>query len=210
MTQRPILIGIAGGTASGKTSVAKAITQDFDRNDIALIEQDSYYRDHSDIPVSERAKINYDHPESFDFALMKQHILDVLDGREIQVPVYDYDNHARSTKTHRFQGQHIIVLEGIMGLFDDDIRKLMDIKIFVDTADDIRILRRMKRDIEERGRTYESVISQYFSTVRPMHLQFIQPTKTWADIIVPQGATNKVAIDLLKTKIKDLLRQKNV
>lgn len=206
---RPILIGIAGGTASGKTSVARAITQDFDRNDVALIEQDSYYHDHKDLPLSERAKINYDHPEAMDFDLMHTHIANLLSGNEIHVPEYDYDNHARSTNSNRYQGQHIIVLEGILALFSDELRKLMDIKIFVETADDIRIIRRMKRDIESRGRNMDSVITQYFSTVRPMHLQFVEPTKTWADIIVPQGATNKVAIDLLKTKIKDLLRQKN-
>lgn len=205
MSKHAILIGIAGGTASGKTSVSREITKNFPKQHVALIEQDSYYHDHKDITVEERAKINYDHPEAFDFNLMREHMLALLSGQKIHVPQYDYDTHSRSSETTPYQGQKIVVLEGIMALFNEELRNLMDIKIYVDTSDDIRIIRRLKRDMEDRARSFDSVINQYFETVRPMHRQFIEPSKTWADIIIPQGASNKVGIDILKTKIKDLL-----
>lgn len=208
MTDKAILIGIAGGTGSGKTSVACAITKDFDRENVALIEQDSYYHDQCNLPFEERVKINYDHPTSMDFDLMKKHLAQLLNFQEVPVPIYDYSKHTRSDKTHVFQGQHIIVLEGILALHDEELRNMMDIKIYVDAPADIRILRRMNRDIHERGRSFESVVGQYYETVRPMHIQFIEPTKVAADIIVPGGARNKVAIDILKTKIREILRNK--
>lgn len=202
-----ILIGIAGGTGSGKTSVAKAMIAEFPKEDVAYIEQDSYYRDLKDLPVEERKKVNYDHPDAMDFEHMRKDVLKLLKRQPVDVPVYNYETHTRSDKYMHFSGQHIIVLEGILSLYDKSLRDMMDIKIFVDTPDDIRILRRMKRDIDERGRSFDSVVQQYYNTVRPMHLQFIEPTKAHADIIVPEGASNLVAIDILQTKLKDLLNR---
>ena len=208
MNKKAILIGIAGGTGSGKTSVAKAITQNFDRNDVALIEQDSYYHNQSELPMEIRVKTNYDHPHAMDFALMKEQMADLLNFKQVNVPAYDYNEHTRSNQTHSYHKQHIIVLDGILALYDKGLRNMMDIKLYVDAPDDIRILRRISRDISERGRTMESVIEQYQKTVRPMHLEFVEPTKQFADIIVPEGAHNKVAIDILRTKIREILQNK--
>ncbi|MBF0106731.1 MAG: uridine kinase [Deltaproteobacteria bacterium] len=208
MKQKAILIGIAGGTGSGKTSLAQVITQDFNKEDVAVIEMDSYYHDQSHIPFEQRTKTNYDHPKAMDFALLKSHLKDLLELKPIAVPVYDYVQHTRSEKTIHFQGQHIIVLDGIMALHDEELRNMMDIKLYVEAPDDIRILRRLKRDIRERGRDFDSVVTQYYETVRPMHIQFIEPTRLKADIIVPEGPRNIVAIDILRTKIKEVLRHK--
>lgn len=208
MSHKAILIGIAGGTGSGKTSVARAITKDFNREDVALIEQDSYYHDQADLPFDKRARINYDHPHAMDFALMKEQLTRLLNFETVEVPIYDYSRHTRSDRKHRFSGQHIIVIEGILALYDEALRKMMDIKIYVDAPDDIRLLRRLNRDIHERGRSFDSVVTQYYETVRPMHIQFVEPTKLLADIIVPGGANNKVAIDILRTKIREILRNK--
>lgn len=209
-SQKAILIGLAGGTGSGKTSVARAITADFPTSDVALIEQDSYYLDLEHMPLEQRNSINFDHPDSLDFDLMTEHIDALMYGGSVDVPVYEYDKHTRSkTVAHHFQGQHIIVLEGIFALFNESLRKRMDIKIFVDTPDDVRIIRRIKRDMTTRGRDFDSIIKQYYDTVRPMHKQFIEPTKRHADIIMPEGAYNTVAIDIMRTKIKSLLKKKN-
>ncbi|MCP5463792.1 MAG: uridine kinase [Deltaproteobacteria bacterium] len=210
MKEKVILIGIAGGTGSGKTSVARAITGDCSRDDVALIEQDSYYHDMKNLELSERAKINYDHPKAMDFDLMKQQIKSLLNRKPVAVPTYDYTNHTRSENTVSFSGQHIVVLEGILALYDAELRDLMDIKIFVHAPDDIRILRRIRRDLKERGRDFDTILEQYYETVRPMHMQFVEPTKRFADIIVPEGAHNHVAIDILRTKIKNLLEERIV
>ena len=211
MVQKAILIGLAGGTGSGKTSVARAITADFPTADVALIEQDSYYFDLEHLPMEKRATMNFDHPDSMDFELMTQHIDALMYGGSIDVPVYEYDKHARSKDQHHtYQGQHIIVLEGIFALYNEGLRKRMDIKIFVDTPDDVRIIRRIKRDMTSRGRDFDSIIKQYYETVRPMHKQFVEPTKRYADIIMPEGAYNTVAIDLMRTKIKDILKKKTI
>ena len=209
MTRKSILIGIAGGTGSGKTSVAKAITRDFSPQEIALVEQDSYYLDQSHLPFEEREKINYDHPHSMDFDLMKTQIKALLDNEPVSVPLYDYDKHTRSGKTVDLHQHHIIVFEGILALYDPELRDMMDIKIYVDTADDVRILRRLCRDVNERGRSIDSITDQYYKTVRPMHQQFIEPTKSNADIIIPEGANNKVAIDVIRAKILCLLGDNN-
>lgn len=200
------MIGIAGGTASGKTSVAKAITADFSLDQIALIEQDSYYLDLSHLSKEERDTFNFDHPNAVDFNLAKDHLSQLLKGNPIDVPIYDYTTHTPSGNNTHLDGQHIIILEGILALHDEEIRNMMDIKIFVDAPDDIRILRRLKRDIEERDRSLTSVINQYYATVRPMHIQFVEPTKRHADIIIPNGARNTVAIDIMRAKIKELIR----
>jgi uridine kinase len=207
MTKKGILIGLAGGTGSGKTSVARAITKKFGKPEVVLLEQDAYYIDLAHLPLAKRIENNFDHPDSIDFELLKQHIKKLLHGEPITVPVYDFKSHSRTAETQKIESHHIIVLEGIFALYDQEIRDMMDIKIYVDTADDIRLLRRLTRDLQERGRTLDSVIQQYLDTVRPMHLQFVEPTKRHADVIIPEGVTNSVAIDLVQTKIQSLLSQ---
>tara|TARA_B100000029_G_scaffold326621_1_gene319070 strand:- start:18 stop:656 length:639 start_codon:yes stop_codon:yes gene_type:complete len=210
MNKQAILIGIGGGTGSGKTSVAKALTKEFGREEVLLIEQDSYYKNLSHLTFDERSVRNFDHPESVDFKLLGKHIELLLEGFEVHVPIYDFKTHLRTQETISCKEHHIILLEGILALYDSDLRNLMDIKIYVDTPDDIRVLRRMKRDINKRGRSLESVTEQYYSTVRPMHIQFVEPTKKFADIIVPEGGQNKVAIDILRTKITSILLNKKL
>ena len=205
MDKYAILIGIAGGTGSGKTSIAKAIASDFGKSEVALIEQDSYYKDLSDLTMEERAIVNFDHPDSVDYALMKDHINKLIHGENVDIPIYDFTTHTRKTETQLFEKHRIIILEGILALFHQDIRDMMDIKIYVETADDIRIIRRITRDINKRDRTFSSVIEQYYKTVRPMHIQFVEPTKKYADIIIPEGGRNKVAVDILRTKIMTLI-----
>lgn len=210
MGRKPIVIGIAGGTGSGKTSVTKSIYDQFKGHSILMIQQDSYYRDQTHLPMEERLKTNYDHPLAFDNDLFIQHINDLLEYNAIEKPVYDYTIHTRSEEKVMVEPKEVIILEGILVLEDERLRDLMDIKIFVDTDADIRILRRMQRDIKERGRTIDSVIDQYISVVRPMHNQFCEPTKKYADIIIPEGGQNFVAIDLMATKIQTILEQVSV
>lgn len=200
-----ILIGIAGGTASGKTSLAKNISHNFDEENVCIIEQDSYYRDLSDLPKDMLHHHNFDHPDSYDFDLMIKQLKKLLNGGTVNVPIYDYTTHTRSDKTTLIEGHKIIILEGILTLVDKRLRNLMDIKVYVEAPDDIRFIRRLKRDIKERDRSVSSVIEQYLETVRPMHQQFIETSKKYADLIIPQGGHNKVAIDLLTTKIKSLV-----
>lgn len=205
--KKSILIGVAGGTGSGKTSMAKNIVCDFDPSQVVIIEQDSYYFDLKNIPLDARHHHNFDHPEAYDFEILKQHMRDLIDGKTIEVPVYDYTTHTRSSEFHRVSGHKIVVLEGIMVLYDPELRDMMDIKIYIQTAPDIRFIRRLTRDIKHRGRSVDSVIEQYLETVRPMHELFIEPSKQYADIIIPEGGHNTVAVDLFKTKVKSLLRQ---
>lgn len=205
--KKAILIGVAGGTGSGKTSMAKNIVHDSDPHEVVIIEQDSYYHDLSDIPLEARGHRNFDHPDAYDFPQLRSDMYALVDGREVKIPIYDYKTHTRSrTDFQIVNGQKIIVLEGIMVLYDPELRNLMDIKVYIETAPDIRFIRRLKRDIHQRGRTVDSVIEQYINTVRPMHEQFIEPTKHYADIIIPEGGYNSVAIDLFKTKVRSLLR----
>lgn len=208
INKNTILIGIAGGTGSGKTSVAKALTSEFGEQEVALIEQDSYYNDISHLSFEERSLNNFDHPKSVDFELMKQHLQRMLNGETVDTPVYDFKRHKRSKEIISIPKHHIIILEGIFALFDKNIRDMMDIKLYVDTPDDIRVMRRMKRDISKRGRSFESVMKQYYETVRPMHIQFVEPTKKYAHIIIPEGGHNTVAIDIIKTKLMMLLLHK--
>ncbi|MFV8826816.1 uridine kinase [Alkalihalobacterium sp. APHAB7] len=205
MKQKPIIIGVAGGTGSGKTTVAKEIFHQFNQKSIVLIEQDAYYKDQSHLSFEERLGTNYDHPLAFDNDLLMQHLQTLLNGESIEVPVYDYAQHTRSNTSIPVLPKDVIILEGILILEDKRLRDLMDIKVFVDTDADIRILRRLSRDIQERGRTLESVVEQYTTVVRPMHLQFIEPTKRYADIIIPEGGQNRVAIDLMVTKIRSII-----
>jgi uridine kinase len=207
---KPIVIGIAGGSGSGKTSVTKSIYEHFKGHSILVIEQDSYYKDQSHLKFEERLDTNYDHPLAFDNDLLINHIHDLLSYKQIEKPVYNYTLHTRSDEVIPVEPKDVIILEGILVLEDERLRNLMDIKLFVDTDADIRIIRRMLRDIKERGRTIDSVIDQYVSVVRPMHNQFIEPTKRYADLIIPEGGQNHVAIDLMVTKIQTILEQKAI
>lgn len=209
MQRRPVLIGVAGGTGSGKTSVTKAISEKLGKDSILIIEQDAYYKDQSDKSFEERLKTNYDHPLAFDTDLLIEHLNKLLRYEPIEKPVYDYKRHTRSKEVIRLEPKEVIILEGILVLEDERLRNLMDIKVYVDTDADIRIIRRIVRDTRERGRTLESVINQYINVVRPMHNQFVEPTKRYADIIIPEGGHNTVAIDLMVTKIKSILETKS-
>ena len=199
---KPILIGITGGTGSGKSTIAKEIYAKFSEECIAMMEQDSYYKDQSHLTPEDRCKTNYDHPNAFDIDLLVEHLGDLLEGKSIDKPVYDFTTHNRSVERINVDSKEIIIVEGILVLEDPRIRELLDIKIYVDTDADVRIIRRMVRDMNERGRTMESVISQYLNVVKPMHNQFTEPTKKYADIIIPEGGRNKVAIDIMVAKIK--------
>ncbi|MBS4173632.1 uridine kinase [Bacillus sp. FJAT-49736] len=209
MRRKPAVIGVAGGSGSGKTSVTNAIYDQFKGHSILVIEQDYYYKDQSHLPFEERLKTNYDHPLAFDNELLISHIQKLLNYESIEKPVYDYTMHTRSEKKILVEPKDVIILEGILVLEDERLRNLMDIKLYVDTDADLRIIRRMLRDIEDRGRTMNSVIDQYINVVRPMHNQFIEPTKRYADVIIPEGGQNLVAIDLVNTKIQTILEQKS-
>ena len=205
---KPVIIGVTGGSGSGKTTVSRAIFEQLHGHSLLMLQEDSYYNDQSDMPFEERIKTNYDHPNAFDTELLVKQLKDLLDWKTIEKPIYDYTEHTRSSEVEKVEPKEVIILEGILVLNDPALRDLMDIKIFVDTDDDIRIIRRIQRDIEERGRSLQSVIDQYKSTVKPMYHQFIEPTKRYAEIIVPEGGENQVAIDLLVTKVRDILRKR--
>ncbi|TKC20004.1 uridine kinase [Robertmurraya kyonggiensis] len=207
--RKPVVIGVTGGSGSGKTSVTRAIYNKFKGHSILMIEQDSYYKDQTHLPFEERLKTNYDHPLAFDNELLYEHIKMLQNNQAIEKPVYDYALHTRSEEVIQVEPRDVIILEGILVLEDERLRELMDIKLYVDTDADIRIIRRLARDIKERGRTLDSVIDQYVNVVRPMHNQFIEPTKRYADIIIPEGGQNHVAIDLMVTKIQTILEQKS-
>ncbi|TWI56308.1 uridine kinase [Halalkalibacter nanhaiisediminis] len=210
MATKPVIIGVAGGTGSGKTTVAKEIFYQFNEQSIVLIEQDAYYKNQSHLAFEERLKTNYDHPLAFDNDLLLQHLQMLSEGKGIEKPIYDYKEHTRSNAVVVIDPKDVIIVEGILILEDERLRDMMDIKLFVDTDADIRIIRRLVRDIQDRGRSIESVIEQYTSVVRPMHLQFIEPTKRYADIVVPEGGQNRVAIDLMVTKIRAIIEEKAI
>ncbi|MEY8571997.1 uridine kinase [Lactobacillus intestinalis] len=206
--EKPIIIGITGGSGSGKTTIAHEIANQIEANDrIVIMTQDSYYKDNTGLPMSERQKINYDHPNAFDMPLLEAQLNQLLHRKPIEMPTYDFTEHTRSDKTVHINPADIIILEGILVLFNEEIRNLMDIKVYVDTDDDIRFIRRLERDMKERGRSLDSVINQYLTTVKPMYHQFIEPTKRYADIIIPEGGENNVAIDMLTTKVRSVLNR---
>ena len=204
MTNGPVVIGVAGGTASGKTTVVQRIVESLGGKRVTVLEHDRYYRERGDLRFEERAALNYDHPDALETDLMVRHVKDLRAGRAIEAPVYDFTMHARKPVTESLQPRRAIIIEGILIFADAPLRGLMDIKVFVDTDADTRFIRRLQRDVAERGRTMESVIDQYLNTVKPMHFEFVEPTKRYADIILPQGGHNTVAIDLLLGLLRGL------
>ena len=202
-----MIIGIAGGTGSGKTTVGNAIIDQLNQKEVVIISQDCYYLDRSDLPPAEREKINYDHPDAFDNRLLISHLKQLMAGKPVERPVYSYVTHSRLKETVTIEPVRVVILEGIMVLVDPNVRELMDIKLYVDTDPDVRFIRRLTRDIEERGRSVNSVIQQYVNIVRLMHMEFVEPSKRYANIIVPEGGYNEVAVDIIVTKIKSILKE---
>jgi uridine kinase len=203
--RRVLIIGVAGGTGSGKTTVAERVKESIAHGDVVLLHHDSYYLDRSHLPLREREALNYDHPSAFENRLLLEHLRALRRGEAVEVPIYDFRTHTRSPKTERIESARIVLLEGILVLEDSQVREMMDIRLFIDTDADIRFIRRLRRDVEERGRTPESVIKQYLEVVRPMHLQFVESSKRHAHVVIPEGGYNRVAIDLIVTKIRDIL-----
>ncbi|MEE0800495.1 MAG: uridine kinase [Gemmiger sp.] len=194
---KTIIIGIAGGTGSGKTTLTRRILEHFGKDEVSVITHDSYYKRHDELPYSERCKLNYDHPDSFETSLLIHHLQELQAGRSVEVPVYDYTIHNRSDRTVTVHPAPVIIVEGILIFDSPELCQMMDMKVFVDTDADVRILRRIVRDVKERGRTLDSVVNQYLTTVKPMHEQFVEPSKRKADLIVPEGGQNMVALDML-------------
>jgi uridine kinase len=203
---QPIVFGVAGGTASGKTTVAKAVLEAVGASDVAYLPHDAYYRDRGDLPLEERARLNYDHPDSLESKLLVRHIKDLLQGIPVEVPVYDFTAHRRTDETVLVEPSPIILVDGILIFTKRKLRELMDIKVYVDTDADVRFIRRLQRDIMERGRSLDSVVDQYMNTVRPMHLKFVEPSKRYADVIIPGGGHNRVAREMVVSRLNDLRR----
>jgi uridine kinase len=201
----PLVIGVAGGSGSGKTTVVRRIVESLGPDFVTVLEHDRYYRDRPDLRLEDRAALNYDHPDSLETDLMVRHVAELRDGRAIDAPTYDFARYARRAATEVIVPRRAIIVEGILVFADASLRALMDVKVFVDTDDDTRVIRRLRRDVAERGRTMDSVIDQYLGTVKPMHLEFVEPSKRYADVIVPLGGHNSVAIDLLLTMIRSLI-----
>ncbi len=202
---RPLVVGIAGGTGSGKTTVSKKITAAVGRGKVALLDQDSYYRDLGHLKIEERRRTNFDHPDAVEFELVRAHVKSLLKGVSVAKPVYSFETSTRTADVVELPPSEVIVVEGILALWDEELRALMDIKIFVETEDDIRIIRRLTRDVKERGRSLEHVVDQYLATVRPMHLTFVEPTKRYANLIIPEGGMNQVAISMVVATLKQFL-----
>ena len=205
LSHQPIIVGVAGGTGSGKTTVVKEILKGLNSDCVEVIQHDAYYRDRSHLPNEERARINYDHPDALETTLLIDHLKVLQTGRPVNIPIYDFATHTRKPEFQQVSPSKVIVVEGILILADPELRDVFDIKVFVDTDPDIRFIRRMERDIAERARTRQSVVKQYTETVRPMHLEFVEPSKRYADVIVPEGGYNTVAVDMLITKIKSVI-----
>jgi len=201
----PLVIGIAGGSGSGKTTVAQEILQRVGRDRIAFLQHDSYYKDLSGLPPAQHAEINFDHPNSLETELLTQHIASLRDGQSVEVPIYDFATDSRTSQTFTVKPHRVIIVEGILIFTEATLRNMFDVKIFVDTDPDLRLIRRLERDILERGRSTESVIKQYLLTVRPMHLEFVEPSKRYADVIIPEGGFNRAAMDMVVARVEALL-----
>lgn len=202
---RPVILGVAGGSGSGKTTVVREIVNALGPEQVAVIHHDSYYRDASHLPLEERTAINYDHPDALETGLLVAHLQHLRHGQAVDVPVYDFTAHVRRAEKQHVAPSKVIIVDGLLILWDPALRSLMDIKVFVDTDSDLRFIRRLQRDIRERGRTAESVIRQYIDNVRPMHLEFVEPSKRYADVIIPEGGQNRVAVDMLITKVRSVV-----
>jgi uridine kinase len=205
MTRGPFVIGVAGGTGSGKSTVADRVIASAGHQRVAIIALDSYYRNDVHLSLEERAKVNYDHPDAFDWGLLRAHVETLIDGRSIDVPVYDFSTYSRLDETITVRSAPIVIVEGILVLWDQELRNLMDLRVFVDADADVRFIRRLERDVRDRGRTPESVIEQYLETVRPAHLSFIEPSKRYADVIIPHGGLNEPALEMLAARISTLV-----
>ena len=203
--KRPVVIGVAGGTGSGKTTVVREIISALGQDAVSVIEHDSYYKDRSHLSPDERSSINYDHPDALDTHLLVEHVRQLIEGRTVDVPVYDFTTHTRRTECKKVEPRRALIVDGILILADPELRQLMDIRVFVDTDPDLRLLRRIERDTRERGRTLESVAWQYLDSTRPMHLEFVEPSKRWAHVIIPEGGMNQVGVDMLVTKIRAIV-----
>ena len=200
-----LVVGIAGGTGSGKTTVARTITAALPVESVAMIEYDAYYRDRPDLTPDERSQQNFDHPDALDSDLLVENLSALKAGERVEIPIYDFKTHRRRIESRPIEPAPVIIVEGILVFVDPRIRERLDMKIFVDTDSDIRAFRRIRRDMEHRGRTFDSIREQYYRTVRPMHLQFVEPSKRWADLIIPEGGNNRVALDLIIAKLKSVL-----
>lgn len=205
--KRSIVFGVAGGTGSGKTTVARQIVQAVHQTQVAYLPHDAYYRDNPQLSYAERAHINYDHPDSLQTELLVEHIQQLLTGQVVPMPVYDFNQHRRTTDTIRVEPRPIILVEGILVFSHRELRELMDIRVYVEVDADVRVLRRIERDMLERGRSLDSIVQQYLETVRPMHLQFVEPSKRYADVIIPEGGQNEVAMAMVASRLRELLAQ---
>jgi uridine kinase len=205
---RPLCIGIAGGTGSGKSTIAKNIAAALPVGSVATLDHDAYYRDRADLAYAERAALNYDHPDALETELLVEQLRQLRAGRAIEAPIYDFKAHTRSADTRRVEPTPVVFVEGILVFVEPTLREQLDVKIFVDTDADIRVFRRIRRDIEQRGRSFAAIRDQYYRTVRPMHLQFVEPSKRWADLIIPEGGENHVALDLIIGKLRNVLAER--
>jgi len=204
---RPILVGVAGGTGSGKTTVANEILRRVGAEHIAYIPHDAYYRDLSHLSPAQRAQVNFDHPSSLETELLIEHLRELRAGRAVEIPTYDFTTHTRTQQTRRVEPETVVLIEGILVFVELELRDLFDVKLYVDTDADVRFIRRLRRDVEERGRSVESVCEQYLSTVRPMHLEFVEPSKRYANVIIPEGGFNEVAIEMVAARIRGMLEE---
>ena len=204
---QPVIIGVAGGTGSGKTTVASRILERVGTEHITYIAHDAYYRDLGHLPQRLRAQVNFDHPDALETELLVEHLKQLRQGHPVEIPIYDFTSHTRTDETRRVETASIVIVEGILVFVEPDLRRLFDVKIYIDTDADVRFIRRLRRDLEERGRSVESVCEQYLSTVRPMHLEFVEPSKRYADVIIPEGGFNEVAIEMVAARITGMLAE---
>ena len=209
LTSRPVVLGVAGGSGSGKSTVVREVARLLGHNLVSVLRHDAYYRDRSDLAFEEREQVNYDHPEALETDLLARHVEALLEGEAVDLPTYDFSTHLRRTETERMEPRPVLILDGILILADESLRGLMDLKVFVDTEEDVRLSRRTRRDMRDRGRSAESVLAQFEATVRPMHEQFVEPCRQFADLLVSEGGYNRPAVDLVVRRVKALLAERS-